>query len=206
MDFARALPRQQHHGRNVTLNTYFVANPMDWKNGHANDPIAFVCAVRHDHAEAFADMVSIIHHSWPNSLIIAVNPGARREDIVGAMRAGAWDVLTDEYGPDAIAASINAGLRLNEPSSMHVPSLALCRKWTSLSNREKEILKLVVDGKLTKAIAFELGISVKTVDIHRTNIKRKFGNNSVASLVNMVISGGGYQQLACASVKVARVA
>lgn len=63
-------------------------------------------------------------------------------------------------------------------------------KWSSLSPREREVLVSVVDGKPTKIIAHELGISVKTVDIHRTNIKRKFGTITVASLVGAVLSHG----------------
>ena len=182
----------------VTLDAYYVANLTEWTSRRFIEPVAFVCAISRTMPGAFAQTVAAIRQSWPTSLIIAVEPGAERKDIVAAMRAGAWDVLTDDFQPEAIAASLASGLNGVAPLGPRVPSASLCQKWASLSLREREILQLVVDGKLTKVIAHELGISAKTVDIHRTNIKRKFGNDSVASLVNMVISGGGYKAL-CAT-------
>jgi DNA-binding CsgD family transcriptional regulator len=56
--------------------------------------------------------------------------------------------------------------------------------------REKEILALVLDGLPSKNIAKELGISVKTVDVHRTRIKEKTGAESIAVLVRDILQAG----------------
>src|SRR3546814_12743184 len=57
-----------------------------------------------------------------------------------------------------------------------------------LSNREKEILREVVKGKRSKVIAYEFGISCKTVDAHRSSIREKFQSTSLTSLVKEVLN------------------
>lgn len=59
-----------------------------------------------------------------------------------------------------------------------------------LSAREKEIIRLIVDGKLSKEIANELGISQKTVENHRHRLFRKLEVNNVAELLKKVLSLG----------------
>lgn len=58
----------------------------------------------------------------------------------------------------------------------------------SLTSRESEVMELVVRGDLTKQIAKQLGISTKTVEVHRSNITKKMGVQSVAQLVKIVVS------------------
>jgi DNA-binding NarL/FixJ family response regulator len=52
----------------------------------------------------------------------------------------------------------------------------------SLTKREQEVLKLTAEGNNTKEIAFELGVSVKMIEIHRMNVKKKLGLKSIAQL------------------------
>ncbi len=56
----------------------------------------------------------------------------------------------------------------------------------SLTERERQVLQLVVIGEPTKNIARQLGISVKTIEVHRTHIMKKMGVRSVAPLTSMV--------------------
>jgi RNA polymerase sigma factor (sigma-70 family) len=56
-----------------------------------------------------------------------------------------------------------------------------------LSAREREVVQLVAEGRTNKEIATELGVSVKTVDAHRTNIMRRLNVHSVAELVRYAI-------------------
>ncbi len=58
----------------------------------------------------------------------------------------------------------------------------------SLTPRERQVLDLVVIGKASKRIAYELHISVKTVERHRENVMRKMGAENVAHLVRIVLS------------------
>jgi DNA-binding CsgD family transcriptional regulator len=65
------------------------------------------------------------------------------------------------------------------------PSWFLAR----LSTREREVLEQIVTGKLNKTIADELNISIKTVEMHRSNIMRKLGTRNVAELVRLSMLG-----------------
>jgi FixJ family two-component response regulator len=56
-----------------------------------------------------------------------------------------------------------------------------------LTNREEQVLRLIVDGRLNKQIADELSISIKTVEAHRANIMEKIGVNTVAELMRVVL-------------------
>jgi FixJ family two-component response regulator len=57
----------------------------------------------------------------------------------------------------------------------------------SLTQREREVLALIVAGKLNKQIADELRISIKTVEVHRSRVLEKMNANSVAELVQLVL-------------------
>jgi two-component system, NarL family, nitrate/nitrite response regulator NarL len=56
-----------------------------------------------------------------------------------------------------------------------------------LTDREREVLKMIADGATSKEIGYELGISYKTVDAHRENIKKKLRANSIAHLTRYAI-------------------
>jgi DNA-binding NarL/FixJ family response regulator len=59
-----------------------------------------------------------------------------------------------------------------------------------LSARESEVIKLLAQGHSNKDVARQLGISVKTVDTHRTNLMRKIGLHSITELVRYAIRNG----------------
>jgi DNA-binding NarL/FixJ family response regulator len=59
-----------------------------------------------------------------------------------------------------------------------------------LSEREREILTLVAEGKSTKEVAFALGVSVKTIETHRRNLMEKLGLDSVAALTSYAVAEG----------------
>jgi FixJ family two-component response regulator len=56
----------------------------------------------------------------------------------------------------------------------------------TLTPREKEVMRMVVDGKANKIIAFDLGVSQRTVELHRARVMRKMGARSLAALVSLV--------------------
>jgi two-component system, LuxR family, response regulator FixJ len=143
-----------------------------------------VCKYREGRSDP-TELYSQFQRNHPDTPVIMVTktPSVRR--VVEAVRCGISDVLDLADGMESVIYSIDCALK--QQSVTHDGFLL---KWTSLSPREREVLVSVVDGKPTKIIAYELGISIKTVDIHRTNIKRKFGTQTVASLVGAVLSQG----------------
>ncbi|SPL62434.1 Nitrogen regulation protein NR(I) [Ochrobactrum soli] len=103
---------------------------------------------------------------------------------VRAMKAGAIDFLTKPFRDqdliDAVAGAIQRDEVLRKESQSRA---ALERLLVSLTPREREVMKAVVNGSMNKQIAAEFGISQVTVKLHRSNVMRKMQARSLADLV-----------------------
>ena len=105
---------------------------------------------------------------------------------VQAMKDGAFDFLQKPFRDQELIDRINGALKLDAQNRESVDRLAdLKAREGSLTPREREVLLLVVDGKANKVIAIDLGLSERTVEIHRANVMEKMGARSVAHLVKM---------------------
>lgn len=110
---------------------------------------------------------------------------------VRAMRHGAIDFLEKPFDDqvlldrisDALAASATALARQGRREQLE-------RKLAALTEREREVLSLVIAGKTSKAIAASLDISAKTVENHRHNLMAKAGVGSVAQLIAWATDAG----------------
>lgn len=121
--------------------------------------------------------------------VIFVTANADVPMAVRAMQKGAFDFIEKPYNPQEMLDLIFRALRVAESGfEERAAREAFTKKLALLSAREREILREVVRGKHSKVIAHELGISCKTVDVHRTSIRDKFQNNSVAGLVKEVLT------------------
>jgi len=111
---------------------------------------------------------------------------------VQAMKDGAFDFLQKPFRDQDLLDRINAALKQDAQNRESVDRLAdLRQRWASLTPREREVLEHVVDGKANKVIAIDLGLSERTVEIHRANVMEKMGARSVAHLVKMHLTLGG---------------
>jgi two-component system response regulator FixJ len=111
---------------------------------------------------------------------------------VQAMKDGAFDFLQKPFRDQELIDRINGALKLDAQNRESVDRLAdLKSREDSLTPREREVLALVVDGKANKVIAIDLGLSERTVEIHRANVMEKMGARSVAHLVKMHLMLGG---------------
>ncbi|HKS54851.1 MAG TPA: response regulator [Steroidobacteraceae bacterium] len=111
---------------------------------------------------------------------------------VQAMKDGAFDFLQKPFRDQDLIDRINGALKLDAQNRESVDRLAdLKAREESLTPREREVLALVVDGKANKVIAIDLGLSERTVEIHRANVMEKMGARSVAHLVKMHLMLGG---------------
>jgi FixJ family two-component response regulator len=110
---------------------------------------------------------------------------------VRAMKAGAVDFLTK---PASTPAVLDALRRAFEQSQRvlteEASACALRTRYALLTRREREVMNLVISGRLNKQIAGELAISEITVKVHRCNMKRKMGADSLAALVRMATKLG----------------
>jgi len=105
---------------------------------------------------------------------------------VQTMKAGAADFLSKPFREQDILESIQAALRHEEARRNGELAVSAClASYRSLTQREREIMKLVVAGKINKQIAAEVGLSEVTVKIHRAQMMRKMGTTSLAELVRI---------------------
>jgi two-component system, LuxR family, response regulator FixJ len=111
---------------------------------------------------------------------------------VQAMKDGAFDFLQKPFRDQDLLDRINAALKQDAQNRESVDRLAdLRQRAESLTPREREVMALVVDGKANKVIAIDLGLSERTVEIHRANVMEKMAARSVAHLVKMHLTLGG---------------
>lgn len=108
---------------------------------------------------------------------------------VRAMKAGAFDFLmkpfNDQLMLDQIQRAIVKHQQITAGSNQHTIAN---NRFKSLTPREREVLQLIADGKLNKIIADELGISMKTVELHRSHVMQKMQANTVAELVKLYLN------------------
>jgi two-component system, LuxR family, response regulator FixJ len=110
---------------------------------------------------------------------------------VQAMKDGAFDFLQKPFRDQELLDRINAALKQDAQNRESVDRLAdLRQRAESLTPREREVMGHVVDGKANKVIAIDLGLSERTVEIHRANVMEKMAARSVAHLVKMHLTLG----------------
>lgn len=110
---------------------------------------------------------------------------------VMAMRRGAEDFLTKECADESLLEAIQrAVVRDAEDRGTRARLAELRSRLARLSEREQQVLREVVRGKLNKQIAADLGIHERTVKLHRTNLTTKLGIQSVAELTRLVQEAG----------------
>ena len=110
---------------------------------------------------------------------------------VEAMKAGAMDFIEKPFRDDVLLAAVRAALNVEEKAAV---TDAAKRRYqdvfATLSPREQEVLRSVVEGKTNKVIAYDFGISPRTVEVHRANMMMKSGARSLSELVRMALLAG----------------
>jgi two-component system, LuxR family, response regulator FixJ len=107
---------------------------------------------------------------------------------VEAMKVGAADFFEKPFDDDLLVASVRAALRQQEDQTKRGTERAeIEHRISTLSPREKDVLAGLIEGRANKQIAFDLGISPRTVEIYRANLMNKMQANSLSDLVRMAL-------------------
>jgi FixJ family two-component response regulator len=105
---------------------------------------------------------------------------------VRAMKAGAADFLTKPFVKDDLLAAVRRALESAAHDREGRDEVeAIRRRAADLTDREREVLTLVVSGMLNKLVGHRLGVTEKTVKFHRGNVMKKMRADSLADLVRM---------------------
>ena len=107
---------------------------------------------------------------------------------VEAMKVGAVDFIEKPFSDEVLLAAIQAVLARESRATDNLDDIGT--RLASLTPREKEVLDGLLAGHPNKTIAFDLGLSPRTVEVHRANVMTKMAATSLSELVRMAISVG----------------
>ncbi|MDD2853593.1 MAG: response regulator transcription factor [Desulfuromonadaceae bacterium] len=127
----------------------------------------------------------------PETKVLVLSMLMDRNCVLESLEAGARGYLAKDCAAEELVAAIRA-VYAGKPYFCagateimikgFTPSTAAVQISPALTKRELEVLKLTAEGSNTKEIAFELGVSIKMIEIHRMNIRKKLGLKSIAQL------------------------
>jgi two-component system response regulator FixJ len=110
---------------------------------------------------------------------------------VEAMKIGAIDFLEKPVDDEVLLASVNLALQQQDgQAKRHIERAEIESRTAALSQRERDVLDELVAGRANKQIAFDLGISPRTVEIYRANLMHKMHAGSLSELVRMALIVG----------------
>jgi two-component system, LuxR family, response regulator FixJ len=106
---------------------------------------------------------------------------------VRAMKGGAVDFLEKPFSDDLLLKTIERTLAARDRDQHRKEIIDAAARIAALSPRESEVLDAVLAGRPNKAIAFELGLSVRTVEVHRARMMDRLGVRQVAEAVRLAV-------------------
>jgi len=121
--------------------------------------------------------------------IIIITGHADVSMAVRAMKSGAVDFIEKPFSDQALLDRIQSAIDLDTRNrERRARTKQVDDRITLLTPREREVMDLVVDGKSSKEIAAQLGLSPKTIEVHRAHLMEKMQADSLADLIRMAVS------------------
>jgi two-component system response regulator FixJ len=137
------------------------------------------------------ELLRMVKEVKPDLPVIVITGHGEIALAVQAMKIGALDFLEKPFDDDHLLTSVHSALSQEADSAKRRAELSeIQEKLAALSNRERQVLEGLVAGNANKNIAFDLGISPRTVEIYRANVMTKMAANSLSDLVRMAMTAG----------------
>ncbi|MEY3078100.1 MAG: Transcriptional regulatory protein TdiR, partial [Pseudomonadota bacterium] len=123
-------------------------------------------------------------HTWP---VIFLTGHADLPTAVDSVKRGAFDFCEKPFSDNALVDRVEQALVLsNERLADHLQTAGLVSRLQDLTDRERDVMQLVVAGLPNKLIASQLDISVRTVEVHRSRVFEKMDVKSAVELANLL--------------------
>ncbi len=136
-------------------------------------------------------LFSKLRADYPVLPIVVMSSSADTTKVITAMRIGACDFLVKPFERGVLAAALDPIFsRLARRTEAYWRQRALKARLDLLSDREQEILGGLLAGQANKTLAHVLGISVRTVEMHRANLMAKLGVHSFAEAIRLTVDAG----------------
>jgi len=137
----------------------------------------------------------------PGTRVLILSDDVRSQSVRDAIEAGASGYLSKHCSPDELVQAIHNVVEEGTHLSPAASSIILrdyingrdtpaASRWLYLTERERQVFRLVVEGRSTKWIARNLSISPKTIDWHKSRMMKKLGIDNIAGLVRYAIMEG----------------
>jgi two-component system, LuxR family, response regulator FixJ len=138
--------------------------------------------------------IELLNHCRSRHLdvpVILITAKAKLDIAVEAMKAGAADVIEMPCDDGRVLAAVRIAGSRQRNAGTDTDVRRISPRLTVLSDRERDVLACMLAGNPNKTIATELGISVRTVEVHRGRVITKMGARNAADVVRMVMSATG---------------
>jgi two-component system response regulator FixJ len=159
----------------------------------------FLAAVRPDHPACVLldvrlpgmtglDLLQVLGEAGSTPTVVMITGHGDVPMAVSAMRAGAIHFVEKPFDPDTLLAIVEEALgRAAKIAERQAESSDIAARYALLTAREQQVLDLLVEGRPSKLIAYELGISTRTAEHHRSAVMKKMGVRSLSHLVRMTL-------------------
>jgi FixJ family two-component response regulator len=164
------------------------------------DPAAFLAKVKPDAAGCIVidvrmpgmsglEVQRVLNERRSSQPLIFITGHGDVPMAVEAMRNGAFDFLQKPFNDDDLIRRVQRALEQDSTDRARLAQTEdIRRRWESLTEREREVAEMLVDGAANKVVALDLGISERTVELHRARVMQKMEARSLPQLVRMVMT------------------